>query len=123
MRSLGIKFVSVAEFAWSRFEPEPEKFNFSWIERFLDLAKNEGLHAVVERRQRAPPKWLVDSMPDMIALDKNGLPRAFGSRRHYCFSHEGYRVKCRQIVTRLSESGGSPPGGLRLANRQRIRLP
>ncbi len=60
MRSLGIKFVSVAEFAWSRFEPEPEKFNFSWIERFLDLAKNEGLHAVVERRQRLPQSgWLI----------------------------------------------------------------
>ena len=28
MRGLGIKFVRVAEFAWSRFEPEPEKFDF-----------------------------------------------------------------------------------------------
>ena len=57
----------------------------------------------------SPPKWLVDSMPDMIALDKNGLPRAFGSRRHYCFSHEGYRVKCQQIVTRLAEAVGAHP--------------
>jgi beta-galactosidase GanA len=28
MRSLGIKFVRVAEFAWSRLESEPEKFDF-----------------------------------------------------------------------------------------------
>ena len=104
MRSLGIKFVRVAEFAWSRFEPEPETFNFNWLGRFLELVKNEGLAAVVGTPTASPPKWLVDSMPDMIALDKNGLPRAFGSRRHYCFSHEGYRVKCRQMVTRLAEA-------------------
>jgi beta-galactosidase len=87
MRSLGIKFVRVAEFAWSRFEPEPEKFNFNWLGRFLDLVKNEGLAAVVGTPTASPPKWLVDSMPDMIALDKRPA-RAFGSRRHYCFSRE-----------------------------------
>ena len=109
MRGLGIKFVRVAEFAWSRFEPEPEKFDFSWLERFLELVKKEGLSAVIGTPTASPPKWLVDSMPDMIALDKDGLPRAFGSRRHYCFSHQGYRVKCGQIVTRLAEAVGAHP--------------
>ncbi|MFZ0712086.1 MAG: beta-galactosidase [Terrimicrobiaceae bacterium] len=109
MRGLGIKFVRVAEFAWSRFEPEPEKFDFHWLERFLELVKKEGLSAVIGTPTASPPKWLVDSMPDMIALDKDGLPRAFGSRRHYCFSHQGYRVKCGQIVTRLAEAVGAHP--------------
>jgi beta-galactosidase len=109
MRSLGIRYVRVAEFAWSRFEPEPEEFDFSWLQRFLDLAQREGLAVVVGTPSASPPKWLVDSMPDMIALDENGLPRAFGSRRHYCFSHQGYRAKCRQIVTRLAEAVGAHP--------------
>jgi beta-galactosidase len=109
MRSLGIRYVRVAEFAWSRFESEPEKFDFSWLQRFLDLAQREGLAVVVGTPTASPPKWLVDSMPDMIALDQDGLPRAFGSRRHYCFSHEGYRDKCRQIVTHLAEAVGAHP--------------
>ena len=109
MRSLGIRYVRVAEFAWSRFEPEPGKFEFSWLNRFLDLANVEGLAVVIGTPTASPPKWLVDSMPDMIALDKDGLPRAFGSRRHYCFSHQGYRGKCRQIVTRLAEAVGAHP--------------
>lgn len=41
MRSLGIRYVRAAEFAWSRFESDPEKLNFSWLQRFLDLAKGE----------------------------------------------------------------------------------
>src|ERR1700730_16169315 len=109
MRSLGIRYVRVAEFAWSRFEPEPGNFNFSWLQRFLDLAKEEEIAVVVGTPTASPPKWLVDSMPDMIALDEDGLPRAFGSRRHYCFSHEGYRAKCRQIVTHLAEAVGAHP--------------
>ena len=109
MRSLGIRYVRVAEFAWSRFEPAPGKFDFSWLERFLDLANVQGLAVVIGTPTASPPKWLVDSMPDMIALDENGLPRAFGSRRHYCFSHQGYRGKCRQIVTRLAEAVGAHP--------------
>ena len=85
MWSLGIRYVRVGEFAWFRFEPEPEKFDFSWLQRFLDLAQSEGLAVVVGTPTASPPKWLVDSMPDMIALDEDGLPRAFGSRRHSVF--------------------------------------
>jgi len=107
MRSLGICYVRVAEFAWSRFEPDPERYDFSWLQRFLDLAQREGLAVVVGTPTASPPKWLVDSIPDMVALDENGLPRAFGSRRHYCFSHEGYRAKCRQIVMHLAQAVGA----------------
>ncbi|MBV9490020.1 MAG: beta-galactosidase [Verrucomicrobia bacterium] len=109
MRSLGIKYVRVAEFAWSRFEPEPGTFDFSWLERFLDLAQKEGLSVVVGTPTACPPKWLVDLMPDMVPFDEDGLPRAFGSRRHYCFSHEGYRAECRRIVTRLAQAVGTHP--------------
>ena len=74
MGSLGIRYVRVAEFAWSRFEPEPERFEFSWLQRFLDLARKEGLAVVVGTPTATPPKWLVDSMPDMIALDRGRAP-------------------------------------------------
>ncbi len=109
MRSLGIRYIRVAEFAWSRLEPQPERFDFSWLQRFLDLAQSESLAVVVGTPTASPPKWLVESMPDMIGLDRDGLPRAFGSRRHYCFSHEGYRAKCLQIVTHLAEALGAHP--------------
>ena len=40
-------------------------------------------------------------MPDMVALDDRGDPRRFGSRRHYCFSHQGYRAECARIAEAL----------------------
>ncbi len=109
MFRLGIRHVRVAEFAWSRLEPAPGAFDFAWLQRFLDLAHAASLSVVMGTPTACPPKWLVDSMPDMLALDKQGVPRAFGSRRHYCFSHAGYRTECQHIVKHLAEAVGAHP--------------
>jgi beta-galactosidase len=45
----------------------------------------------------------------MLAVDKEGRPRGFGSRRHYCFSHAGYREECRRIAAILGERYGRDP--------------
>jgi hypothetical protein len=37
-------------------------------------------------------------------------PRKFGSRRHYCFSHEGYAGECDRIVTEIAKVFGAHPG-------------
>jgi beta-galactosidase len=59
-----------------------------------------------------PPKWLIDRHPDILAVDKSGRPRRFGSRRHYCFSSETYRAACAQIVTALAQRYGRNPAVL-----------
>ena len=44
-----------------------------------------------------PPKWLVDQMPD-TAIDVDGNPRKFGSRRHYSFAHQGFGKESQRIT-------------------------
>ena len=41
--------------------------------------------------------------------DRQGRPRGFGSRRHYCFSHDGYRAEARRIARLLAERYGANP--------------
>lgn len=86
MRNIGLTFVRVGEFAWSRLEPRPRLYNFEWLRRAIDILHAAGLKVVLGTPTATPPKWLVDKMPDMVALDATGRPRKFGSRRHYCFS-------------------------------------
>ena len=45
----------------------------------------------------------------MLPVGADGKVRRFGSRRHYDFSHEGYRRECRRIVTALAERFGAHP--------------
>lgn len=110
MAAAGITRVRVGEFAWSRLEPSPGEFSTAWLSRALDVLSRHGLGVIMCTPTATPPKWLVDAMPDMLALDENGNPRRFGSRRHYCFSHPGYREACREIVTRVADEYGRHPG-------------
>ncbi len=110
MRAIGLSHVRIGEFAWSRLEPEDGRYDFGWLARALDLLHDSGLRIVLGTPTATPPKWLVDKMPDMLALDAQGRPRNFGSRRHYCFSHERYAQECERIVTALAQAFGAHPG-------------
>jgi|SRR5271165_1291300 len=48
MRDLGIRFVRVAEFAWSRLEPSPGKYRFERLKAVLDLAAERQLSIISE---------------------------------------------------------------------------
>ncbi len=110
MAELGIRFVRIGEFAWSRLEPKRGEYDFDWLKNSLDTLDAAGLKAVLGTPTATPPKWLVDAMPDMLPVGADGKPRGFGSRRHYDFSHEGYREACRRIVTALATEFGQHPG-------------
>ncbi len=109
MAAMGLQLVRMGEFAWSRIEPEPGRYDWGWLDRAIDTLHAAGLKVILGTPTATPPKWLVDRMPDMVAIDEHGRPRGFGSRRHYCFSHEGYRAECRRIVTALAERYGAHP--------------
>lgn len=109
MREAGISRVRIGEFAWSRLEPEPGAFDFDWLGRALDTLHGAGLQVILGTPTATPPKWLVDSMPEMLPVDRHGRPRGFASRRHYCFSHAGYRRECARIVRALAEKFGQHP--------------
>jgi beta-galactosidase len=110
MREVGLSYVRIGEFAWSRLEPDDGRYDFNWLARALDALHEAGLGVVLGTPTATPPKWLVDKMPDMLALDAQGRPRNFGSRRHYCFSYEPYAKECERIVTALAQAFGAHPG-------------
>ncbi len=109
MADLGLTWVRIGEFAWSRLEPEPGTLQFDWLDRAIDTLGRAGLRVVLGTPTATPPRWVVDKHPDMLAVDAEGRPRGFGSRRHYCFSHAGYLEECRRIVTLLARRYGSNP--------------
>jgi beta-galactosidase len=110
MAAAGITFVRIGEFAWSRMEPNPGEYDLGWLKTSIDTLHAHGLKVVLGTPTATPPKWLVDTMPDMLAVDAQGRPRKFGSRRHYCFSYEPYQLECDRIVSLLAETFGAHPG-------------
>ncbi len=109
MVEAGISHVRIGEFAWSLMEPEPGQYDWGWLDRAFETLASHGLKIVLGTPTATPPKWLVDQMPDMLPVGKNGQVRGFGSRRHYCFSHLGYREECARITRALAERYGKHP--------------
>jgi len=109
MVRLGIKVVRIAEFAWSRMEPQPGCYDWGWLDDAIAVLADQGLEIVLGTPTAAPPRWLVQAHPDMLARDAQGRERVFGSRRHYCFSSESYREACRVIVTEMARRYGQHP--------------
>jgi len=103
MRDLGLSIVRLGEFAWSRFETSPENFSFDWMDEAVDTLAEHDLKVVMCTPTATPPRWMLDKHPDMLAVDVNGHARKFGSRRHYCFSHFGYRQESVRIANILAE--------------------
>lgn len=109
MVAAGISWVRIGEFAWSRLEPKPGHFDFAWLDYAIDILAQAGLKIVLGTPTCTPPIWMLERFPDMLALDAQGNQRRFGSRRHYCFSHAGYRQASGRIAEILGDRYGRDP--------------
>lgn len=105
MKELGLTYVRIGEFAWSRLEPRPGQLDLGWLDRALETLGGAGLRVILGTPTATPPKWLVDQTA-MLAVGRDGRPRGFGSRRHVCFSSGEYAAECRRVVTLLGERYG-----------------
>lgn len=109
MRELGLSTVRIAEFAWSRMEPAPGRFDWAWLDEAIATLAAEGLQVVLGTPTAAPPQWLVDAHPDVLPMDAQGRTKAFGARRHYCFSSPSLHEASRRIVEAMSRRYGQHP--------------
>lgn len=109
MFEMGIRFVRIGEFAWSRMEPSRGSYDFEWLDRAIEVLGKAGLKVVLGTPTATPPKWLMDEHPDIAPVDERGHARGFGSRRHYSFSSETYHNESSRIVEILAKRYGNHP--------------
>ena len=106
MKEIGLSWVRIGEFAWSRLEPNSGELHFNWLERAIDTLGDAGLKVILCTPTPTPPKWLVDKYNDILQVDAEGRTRGFGSRRHYCFNSSSYRSETERIVALLAQRFG-----------------
>ncbi|WP_299948936.1 beta-galactosidase [uncultured Ruegeria sp.] len=109
MIETGLTWVRIGEFAWSWMEPTPGDLQFDWLDRAIEALGSAGLKIVLGTPTATPPRWMLDKLPEMLAVDAYGNPRKFGSRRHYCFSHPGYVDECKRIAQLMGRRYGHNP--------------
>lgn len=103
MREAGMNTVRLAEFAWALMEPKDGFYDFTWLDRAIEVLTKEGIQIILGTPTAAAPKWLMDKYPDMYPVDVYGLTKGFGTRRHYCPNNKIYRQYSVLIARRMAE--------------------
>lgn len=109
MHDTGIDTIRIAEFAWSIMEPSEGQFEFSWLDKIIDLASQQSIKIVMCTPTAAPPKWLMDKHPEIYQKDEYGHIRGFGSRRHYCFNSDIFKEYSIKIIEKMAEKYANNP--------------
>ncbi len=110
MAALGLTYVRIAEFAWSRIEPDPGRFEWDWLDRAIETLGKAGLKVVMCTPTATPPKWLIDLYPEILPVDpETGRTRGFGSRRHTDFSSPVWHREAMRISTAVAQRYGENP--------------
>jgi beta-galactosidase len=109
MKEAGLNVVRMAEFAWSTMEPLEGEFNLSWLDRAIDLLADAGIDTVLGTPTAAPPAWLVQKYPDVLAIDEHGRQVQFGNRCHYCVNSPHLHAATQRIVQVMADRFGANP--------------
>ena len=109
MKEAGINVVRMAEFAWTRMEPQEGVFWFDWLDRAVDLLANSGIETVLGTPTASPPAWLMRSYPECFLANEAGQRLTYGHRRNYCPSNTVYRDYTARIVSAMAKHYADDP--------------
>lgn len=110
MAAMGITNVRIAEFAWGLLEPEEGKFDFSWLQRAIDLLHSHGIAVILGTPSAAPPPWLTQKYPEVLMVNDHGVTLSAGARRFTCPTNKTYRRLSLAIATEMARTFASTPG-------------
>jgi beta-galactosidase len=101
--------VRVAEFAWSRLEPEEGKYDLDWLDHAIKAAAKHNIYTVIGTPTAAPPAWLTQKYPETLRMNENGRRDQHGNRQQFNFANPKYRELARRIAEQLAKRFGHNP--------------
>ena len=102
MKKAGINTVRIAESTWSTCEPQEGVFDFSHVERVMDVMEEVGINVIIGTPTYAIPTWMVKSHPDVMAETVKGRG-IYGARQIMDITHPVYRFYAERVIRKLME--------------------
>lgn len=106
MEKLGFEFVHMGEFAWAFMEPEEGRFDFSWLDRAVELAARHHLRVILCTPTPTPPAWMAEKYPETFLVGADGRRREHGSRGNNALADPNYRRLSERVITELARRYG-----------------
>jgi beta-galactosidase len=103
MARAGFNLVRLAEFAWSKMEPNDGRFEFDWLDRAISVLSSHGIQVILGTPTASAPPWLMAKQADLFLVEQNGARQTYGLRREYCPNNPLYYQHTERIVTQMAD--------------------
>ncbi len=101
MKDAGVNVVRIAEFAWSRMEPEEGKYDFDWLDTAVNAFSENDISVILCTPTNTPPLWLYKKYPDTLQMNRKGERIQTGVRGHRCLVSSTYHRLSENIIRKL----------------------
>lgn len=102
MKESGVKVVRLAEFSWSKLEPEEGEFHFEWLDRAIRTFEERGIDVILCTPTNCPPLWMYQNYPETIQTGRDGNRIAIGIRGHRCLTSPVFRAYANRIIEMMT---------------------
>jgi beta-galactosidase len=109
MEQTHIRFVRIAEFAWSSMEPTEGNYEWTWLDHAIAAAAKHHIAVVLGTPSATPPAWLTQKYPETLRIEADGRRAEHGNRQQGSFVNLKYRQLCRDIAERMAKRYGHNP--------------
>ena len=109
MKLANVNMASINIFSWASLEPAPEHYQFSQLDRIMDMLAENDIAANLATATASPPTWMSRLYPNMLPVTREGTRLSHGSRQHYCPNSVDFRREAAELVRRLAERYAAHP--------------
>ena len=101
-----IDVVTLNVFSWASLQPDENTYDFSKLDKIMELVKENGLKVCLATLTAVHPAWMARKYPDVLRTEHNGIRRKFGSRHNSCPNSPTYRKYSAALASQLAKRYG-----------------
>ncbi len=103
LKAAHINIVTINVFSWAALQPSEETYDFSKLDKIMELTERHGLKVCFATSTAAHPAWMAKRYPDILRTEFNGMKRKFGGRHNSCPNSPTYRKYSVLLAGKLAE--------------------
>ncbi len=105
-----INEATINVFSWALLQPDEQTYDFSMLDRIVDLLVRHGFAIVLATGTAAIPAWMARDYPQVMRTGVDGTHQVFGGRHNFCPTSPDFRRFARALASRVAERYAGTPG-------------
>lgn len=103
LKEAHIDTLTLNVFSWAALQPSEEEYNFTKLDKIMELVRENGFQVVLATSTGAHPAWMAKKYPDILRVEFDGRKRKFGGRHNSCPNSPTYRKYSVRLAKKLAE--------------------